>query len=327
MPPKSAAAPAVNGTAAAVPKQKKKTSVSNIWQSLNKLSPFANESKEKAEQAPQGENSSPAAPGENPSSAAAVAAPANAAAAVAAPANAAAPSAAPAKKKQLRKKGGAGSKKGYKEPPPGILPPQSEELRGRLTIVLDMDETLLHSVFTMTKEKEIYRQEEARQATHRLHDFEISLEGEEEDEDETAFVFIRPGLKEFLDECCRLYETVVFTAALAVYAKPVLDRVDPEGRIHHRLYREATVTYRGQPFVKDLSKLGRDMNRIILVDNNPYAMMANPDNGMPILSYYDDPEDRELEKALVFFRQLQEQPDVRVWLRKKFNFRPQLKQL
>jgi len=190
-----------------------------------------------------------------------------------------------------------------------------------------MDETLLHSVFTMTKEKEVYRQEEARQETNRVHDFEISLEGDNPDEDETAFVFIRPGLKEFLDECCKLYETVVFTAALAVYAKPVLNHLDPEGRIHHRLYRESTVTHKGQPFVKDLTKLGRDMSRIVLVDNNPYAMIANPDNGMPILSFYDDPDDRELEKVLVFFHQLQEQPDVRMWLKKKFNFRPHLKQL
>lgn len=119
----------------------------------------------------------------------------------------------------------------------------------------------------------------------------------------------------------------MFTAALAVYANPVLDKIDPEGRIHHRLFREATVSFKGQPFVKDLTKLGRDMNRIVLVDNNPFAMMANPDNGMPILNFYDDPNDCELEKVLVFFRQLQEQADVKVWLRTKFNFRARLKEL
>jgi len=324
MPPKPSPANVAN-------QKQKKTSVANLWQSLNKLSVFGSESsKEKAEAPaesadPQSSSSSSASsnpPPANPSPAANFENPP-----APAPASAAAASSGREKKKKPLRKGAGASARKPKEIPPGILPPQSEELKGRLTIVLDMDETLLHSVFTMTKEKEIYRQEEARQATHRVHDFEISLEGEDDEEDETAFVYIRPGLKEFLDECCRLYETVVFTAALSVYAKPVLNRVDPEGRIHHRLYREATVTYRGQPFVKDLSKLGRDMTRIVLVDNNPYAMMANPDNGMPILSFYDDPEDRELEKALVFFRQLQEQPDVRAWLRKKFNFRSQLKEI
>lgn len=39
------------------------------------------------------------------------------------------------------------------------------------------------------------------------------------------------------------------------------------------------MSYRGQPFVKDLTLLGRDMGRIVLIDNNPFAMIATPDNG------------------------------------------------
>ena len=91
-----------------------------------------------------------------------------------------------------------------------------------------------------------------------------------------------------------MFEFVVFTAALSVYAKPVLDRIDTQKKFAHRLYREATVTFkylfilcfdlwhfycRGQPFVKDLNLLGRDMKRIVIIDNNPYAMLATPDNG------------------------------------------------
>lgn len=86
-----------------------------------------------------------------------------------------------------------------------------------------------------------------------------------------------------------MFKVVVFTAAIPVYAKPVLDRIDPDNLILHRLYRDSTVTFEGQPYVKDLSLLGRcnlaflksdqspspgrDMSRIVLVDNNPAAMV------------------------------------------------------
>ena len=35
------------------------------------------------------------------------------------------------------------------------------------------------------------------------------------------------------------------------------------------------ILFQGQPYVKDLSILGRDMTNIVLVDNNPAAMVYN----------------------------------------------------
>jgi Dullard-like phosphatase family protein len=145
--------------------------------------------------------------------------------------------------------------------------------------------------------------------------------------DETANVYMRPGLAKFIERGSALFEFVIFTAALSVYAKPVLDRIDPQKRFAFRLYREATVTFKGQPFVKDLTLLGRDMKRTIIIDNNPYAMLATPDNAMPILSYYDDPTDRELDKALALLQEMKNLDDVRPYLKKRFKFRQQLKDM
>ena len=41
-------------------------------------------------------------------------------------------------------------------------------------------------------------------------------------------------------------------------------------------------------YYKDLRKLNRDMSNIIIVDNNPDAYAFQPENALPILSWYDD---------------------------------------
>lgn len=204
-----------------------------------------------------------------------------------------------------------------------LLPPQKEEHKGRLCVVLDMDETLIHSVFESAENN--YRQDEERASTRHKHHFTVVVGTD--DEVETAHVYKRPGLMRFVEELAKHCEVVVFTAALPVYAKPVLDKIDPNGYIIHRLYRDATVTYRGQPFVKDLARLGRDMRKCVLVDNNPFALLATPDNAMPIQSFYDDPEDNELEKALQLLLEMSQLDDVRPYLQERFNFRAHLHEI
>jgi len=202
-----------------------------------------------------------------------------------------------------------------------LLPQQSDEDSGKLTVVLDMDETLIHSIFRTGCNN--YRQDELRQEIDAgKHDFSVDL-----GDDEMAFVHKRPGVEKFLKDLSEHFETVVFTAALPVYAKPVVETIDKGGFVKHGLFREATVTYKGQSFVKDLSILGRDMSRVVLIDNNPLAMLASPDNAMPIVSWYDDANDKELEKALTILHQMKDLKDVRPYLKKKFGFRQTLAEL
>mmetsp|Transcript_30369 Transcript_30369/g.73917 ORF Transcript_30369/g.73917 Transcript_30369/m.73917 type:complete len:252 (+) Transcript_30369:127-882(+) len=138
----------------------------------------------------------------------------------------------------------------------GILPkPQTDRSANLLTVVLDMDETLIHSKFQ--SQQNSFRQEEKRQNNrNRGGDITFDLVLGNGSMKERVEVFKRPGLDYFLKEASKHFEVVVFTAAIPVYAQPVLDRIDPEGVIKHRLYRDSTVTFEGQPYVKDLSLLG-----------------------------------------------------------------------
>jgi len=163
-----------------------------------------------------------------------------------------------------------------------LLGPPMPEDKGRQCLVLDLDETLVHSSFQPTA----------------VFDFQIQVQIEGMCHD--VYVAKRPYVDEFLERVAKKYEVVIFTASLAKYANPVLDNLDPNGTIHARLFRDSCVPH-GSQFVKDMSILGRDITRACIVDNSPSSYAFQPENGIPIESWFDDTSDRclvELADAL-----------------------------
>jgi hypothetical protein len=88
--------------------------------------------------------------------------------------------------------------------------------------------------------------------------------------------------------------------------------------IQHRMFRDSCLAVEGN-FLKDLNVLGRDLSKTVLVDNSPHAFGYQVDNGIPIESWFDDPNDTELLKLERFLRTLQHAPDVRKVVRNKFQ--------
>ena len=66
------------------------------------------------------------------------------------------------------------------------------------------------------------------------------------------------------------------------YADPVADLLDKWDVFACRLFRESCVFHRGN-YVKDLSRLGRELHKIIIVDNSPASYVFHPDNAVSIL--------------------------------------------
>jgi CTD small phosphatase-like protein 2 len=95
--------------------------------------------------------------------------------------------------------------------------------------------------------------------------------------------------------------------------------ISTEGKyIRHRMFRDSCLPVEGN-YLKDLTILGRDLSKAVLVDNSPHAFGYQVDNGIPIESWFDDPKDKELLKLEKFLRTLHGVEDVRDVVRKTFQ--------
>ena len=69
-------------------------------------------------------------------------------------------------------------------------------------------------------------------------------------------------------------------------------------------------------YVKDMTRLGRAMTDVIIVDNSPVAYMLQPENAMPCISWYDDMSDRQLHRIANLLERLAYEQDVRKIIRR-----------
>lgn len=100
----------------------------------------------------------------------------------------------------------------------------------------------------------------------------------------------RPGVDKFLLDMAQYYEIVLYSPSLQGIAEPVVDSLDRQGCIMHRLYRDATY-YTNGIHVKDLSRLNRNVNRIVVLDDDPTEVSFQPENLVRVKPY-TDPTDR-----------------------------------
>ena len=174
-----------------------------------------------------------------------------------------------------------------------LLPPPEDPTKKCL--VLDLDETLVHSSF------------QAVRADAGVSFFTIPVEIEHSIHD--INVIRRPGLDEFLRAVGSIYEVVIFTASLAKYANPVCDTIDTSNVIKHRLFREHCVFEEGN-YVKDLSMLGRDLKSTIIIDNSAVSYQFQPENAIPCSNFIDDPNDTDLYELVPLLEALVGVADV-----------------
>ena len=173
----------------------------------------------------------------------------------------------------------------------------SPKKTSKKTLVLDLDETLVHSQFVpfSIKSDLIFKIE----LDNQLHDIHV---------------LIRPGVPQFLKKMAKLYEIVIFTASISKYADPLLNIIDRNHICSFRLFREHCSMV-GVTYIKDLKKLGRELKDIIIVDNSPLSYSFNPENGLPILTWFDDKNDKELYKITPILEFLSSVYDVRDYIK------------
>lgn len=85
-----------------------------------------------------------------------------------------------------------------------------------------------------------------------------------------------------------------------------------------RVFRDDCTNVEGN-YLKDLTVLGRDLRKTYIVDNSPQAFAFQLDNGVPILSWFENKADRELFKVIPFLESTVNAADVRPIIRNKFE--------
>eukprot|EP01012_Entosiphon_sulcatum_P012829 TRINITY_DN1812_c0_g1_i1.p1 TRINITY_DN1812_c0_g1~~TRINITY_DN1812_c0_g1_i1.p1 ORF type:complete len:356 (-),score=50.87 TRINITY_DN1812_c0_g1_i1:628-1695(-) len=159
-----------------------------------------------------------------------------------------------------------------------VIPAQAPCDAGKLTVVLDLDETLVY----------------AREGP----------------------IIQRPQLDllfEVLGERC---ETIVWTAGIKSYAQNICNEIDKRGVIRHCIYRHhkwfgpaAREKWfgctNGGSYTKDLAILGRDMNRVLIIENTPTCVAANPENGIIVSDFtHSNPFDHTIPVIASLITQL-----------------------
>nr|XP_054337941.1 CTD small phosphatase-like protein isoform X5 [Pongo pygmaeus] len=162
-------------------------------------------------------------------------------------------------------------------PPAKYLLPEVTVLDyGKKCVVIDLDETLVHSSFKPISNADFIVPVEIDGTIHQV------------------YVLKRPHVDEFLQRMGQLFECVLFTASLAKYADPVADLLDRWGVFRARLFRESCVFHRGN-YVKDLSRLGRELSKVIIVDNSPASYIFHPENAELLCRLTHPPPPRVVE--------------------------------
>lgn len=186
-----------------------------------------------------------------------------------------------------------------------LLPKSVNNLcaKKRKILVLDLDETLIHTLFTG-----------GQTPTGTTADFIISYTTD--NYPVTFFVHKRPHVDTFLDVVSQWYELVVYTAGTEMYGSAVADKLDTNRNILKRRYYRQHCTLNGDTYVKDLSVVHDDMSSIVTVDNSPNVYCRHPDNVIPIKSWFNNPNDTELLNLLPLLNELRFDVDVRVILRR-----------
>ncbi|KAK6729505.1 hypothetical protein RB195_006511 [Necator americanus] len=172
-----------------------------------------------------------------------------------------------------------------------LLPPVRPSDMNKKCLIIDLDETLVHSSFKPVKNPDFVIPVEIDGIVHQV------------------YVLKRPYVDEFLARIGDRYECVLFTASLAKYADPVADLLDKRGVFRSRLFREACVYHKGN-YVKDLARLGRDLSKVLIIDNSPASYAFHPENAIPVPTWWDDPSDVELLDILPLLERLEKAESI-----------------
>ncbi|EFQ96717.1 nuclear envelope morphology protein 1 [Nannizzia gypsea CBS 118893] len=193
----------------------------------------------------------------------------------------------------------------------GAPPPRAPQK----TLILDLDETLIHSL-----------SKGGRMSSGHMVEVKLSMPMASAGSPGAAptivgpqhpilyYVHKRPHCDAFLRKVCQWYKLVIFTASVQEYADPVIDWLEQERKFFHSRYYRQHCTIRNGAYIKDLSSVEPDLSKVMILDNSPMSYIFHEDNAIPIEGWINDPTDNDLLHLIPILEAMQHVTDVRALL-------------
>ena len=149
---------------------------------------------------------------------------------------------------------------------PALVPYIRLENKKKYSLVIDLDETLIH--------------------------FTVNNNANEE-----GVLKLRPGVFSFLEKVGKFYEIILFTEASEAYTKLMMEAFNNNKNkkyFDYKLYRQHCIIVE-QDFIKDLSRIGRPLDKTIIIDNIAQNFKMQKKNGILIKPFLgEDQNDQAL---------------------------------
>lgn len=164
------------------------------------------------------------------------------------------------------------------------------------TLILDLDETLVHSLSRGT------RMSNGHMVEVKFNNQVATL----------YYVHKRPYCDLFLKQVSKWFNLVIFTASVKEYADPVIDWLESERKFFtKRFYRDHCTLRDGQGYIKDLSTVDKNLNNVIIIDNSPISYALHENNAIIVEGWINDPSDSDLLNLIPLLNGLRYTTDVR----------------
>lgn len=201
--------------------------------------------------------------------------------------------------------------------PKKLIPRSILQSQQRKKLVLDLDETLIHSVSRGT----------THNTSSQAHIVEVrfAISGVSS----LYYVHKRPYCDQFLTTVSKWYDLIIFTASMKEYADPVIDWLESTfpGKFSKRYYRDDCILREGVGYIKGLHVINpsdsmhnevkdsnndkKALNDVIIIDNSPVSFALNVENAIQVEGWISDPTDTDLISILPFLEALRHTTDVR----------------
>jgi Dullard-like phosphatase family protein len=195
----------------------------------------------------------------------------------------------------------------------------------KMTLVIDLDETLISSQLIDNTAPTTIELSDYIYPNLECFETSFTVDGQTQ----RLLVYKRPHLTQFLKKVSLWFDVILFTSSIKEYADVIIDQIEKDvvastsGKIFsQRLYRQhckqvidrqstfllSTFHSQQKYYVKHLDTLGRDLDKIVIIDNSPIAYKWNERNAMPVSTWthysIDSGKCSELSQLLPFLHEI-----------------------